>query len=51
MKSYTFTVTFINEILAVLGEQKAKDVYDIIVKIHREVASQEAKNKEETPKE
>lgn len=39
-QSYTISLQFINEILQVLGEQKAKDTFDAILKIHQEVAKQ-----------
>ena len=53
MKQYTFTLEFVNEILACLGEQPAKGVFGTILKIHQEVARQEAEqqNPQETSKE
>lgn len=39
-KEFKITLKFLNEILAVLGEQKAKEVFETILKIHQLVASQ-----------
>jgi hypothetical protein len=46
-KEYSFTIDFINEILRVLGEQKAKDVFTTILAIHQEVTRQDQEVKEE----
>jgi hypothetical protein len=45
-QEYTFKLEFINEILHVLGEQKAKDTFEIILKIHQEVQKQNEEVKE-----
>jgi hypothetical protein len=40
MQEFKFSLELVNEILQVLGEQKAKDVFNVIVKIHETVAKQ-----------
>ena len=53
MQTYTFTIDFLNELLKDLGEAPAKHTFNIIAKIHQEVARQEAEKQatQETPKE